>query len=82
MGDWQEIVALGIVAVATLVLGFRAIRQWMGTIQKAGGCGGCSDCGSQSGVPKAVPSTTRNPSITYQLLELEVKPSCKDRSVR
>ena len=80
MGDWQEIVALGMVALAAFALGLRVIRQWLGVTRKAGGCGGCNGCSSEKGLPKASPSATRDVSTPYPLLELGMEPSGRNRS--
>ena len=74
MGNWQEIIALCIVASTTFLLAFRVIRQWLGTAKGIGGCSGCSECGSQREASKVSTSAIRNPSATPELLQLEVNP--------
>ncbi|MCH8294373.1 hypothetical protein IH992_25100 [Candidatus Poribacteria bacterium] len=74
MGNWQEIIALCIVASTTFLLAFRVIRQWLGTAKGIGGCSGCSECGSQREASKVSTSAIRNPSTMPELLQLEVNP--------
>jgi len=74
MDNWQEIIALCIVASTTCLLAFRVIRQWLGTTKGIGGCSGCSECGSQREVSKVSTSALRNPSTTPELLQLKVNP--------
>ena len=79
MDNWQEIIALSIVASTTFLLAFRVIRQWMGTAKGIGGCTGCSECGSQREVSKVSSSIIRNPSTMPELLQLKVNPNTKNR---
>jgi hypothetical protein len=54
--DFQQVTALGIVAVAAGSLALRLWRQARGG--KGGSCGGCGECGRPSAAPKATPLIT------------------------
>lgn len=54
--DFQQIAALGIVAVAAGSLALRLWRQVRGG--KGGSCGGCGECGRPPTAPKATPLIT------------------------
>ena len=59
--DWQNLVTIGLVAIAG---GYLAIRMWPRRAKKAGGCGGgCSSCPSTSQNAKGAASEPRVVSL-------------------
>ena len=79
MGDWQEIVALGIVALTASVLTFNMVRRWWGTEKTVTGCGGCRGCGGQKNAPDVSSSVNQKSSTVYPLFKLKVNPLYKDK---